>query len=188
MKKFVLLAVMIVLLVSLVGCGKSHVEITDATLIKEDDRTLVKTNISILTNIMGYWELYPGIDAKLLDNLGNEYSVLQVLNDNFSGEIKESGVYSGTLVFPRLSEEATFLRLRIDNVRHYFSDMNGYGYRLQGNYAITFNFDLKNIKLSYIEIPIQDTKETKVVKRETVNFDRVTVSTDKGEKVFELTR
>jgi len=188
-KLFTLSLFFILIMVFLSGCGqKSYVDIVSATLEAQSDRTIIRTSISVNSNWLDYWELYPEIDAKLLDNLGNEYSVLQTKDSNFSGEIRESGVYHGTLIFPRLTEEATFLRLRIDNIRHYaYGD---YDYYLEGLYVITFNFDLNKTQHIVNDIPYAKAKQGKkqYVKRSVLEYDSITVSTIDGEEIFEIRR
>lgn len=186
MKKLLALFLFIIMItVFLSGCGqRAYVDIVNATLEKRSDRTIVRTSIRINTNWLEYWELYPEIDAKLLDNLGNEYSVLQVTpGSNFSGKFKESGIYHGTLIFPRLSDEATFLRLRIDNIRYYV--YSNYDYYLEGLYVITFNFDLNKNQHNAFEMPYAKTaqKKDKYTKRQVLNFSSITVSTVEGEKI-----
>ncbi|NLM97525.1 MAG: hypothetical protein GX175_07955 [Halanaerobiaceae bacterium] len=143
MKKLLNLSLFLILiLLFFSGCdNKSSIDIVNANLEKQTDRTLIKISIAVNTGWSDYWELYPEIDAKLLDNLGNEFSVLDTMDANFSGKIKESGVYHGILVFPVLPEEATLLRLKINNIRHY--EHGNDGYYLEGLYVITYKFDLK---------------------------------------------
>lgn len=188
MKKILFTLFLIVLTTFvLVGCEKPYAEIVDGKLVKEDEKTLVSIEVEIVSGLTGYWEMYPELHSILLDNLGNEYRALDVLpGANFSGKFDDKGVYSGTLVFPKLDPEASIATIRIEQVLYYApnSGMYDFGYHVAGNYVVSFKFSLDKNNMAYIEIKEKDTG--KVVQRESFKLNRVTVSTEKGDVITEF--
>lgn len=175
MKKYILVAVLISLMV-LTGCNmENKLEITEAKITEVKNHTQIDlvANMKNISFSYGYY-IQPE-DFKLIDNLGNIYYPLDI-SMCFKGWLY-SGENEGTLIFPKLKKGVTYLSL-VNNYVYFRSPT--------GKKRISLNFDFEQVK-NYKNI-IE--KQSEIAKRKLFRGRKVMIKDINGQKLieFNLTR
>lgn len=148
MRKIYFMIFLSVLLLPMVGCEPARVEVVDATLTIDPDRTLVDVELYAFFGIDGgYFIIDPEGHGILLDSEGNVYRCLRVTPDStISGRVsakafEDETTVRGTLVFPKLDPDVDHVTLRIENIQHYVMDSSTFRYNYSGSYTASFYFE-----------------------------------------------